>query len=501
MSSIRLIDSEERIIRQTHNEEIVYNSYCKYAGRIEKSITSYVFKVTSESGQVMAVKKVCQNKHNELSSHLLNEIKILQFLRGHNNIVKLLDLDYVYNSISDSHQLYMYQHVMGNSLNHIKGELNDQHFQRIMYQLVCGLNYIHSAKIIHGNLNPGNILIDSECNVSITGFGSAMPPDSRFIIPSLQRNLKSKYKRFMAPEFILVSNTISEAIDMWSLGCILLELLNNRSPLFYETVEVMDLMESILKYVEAPSESFINNVSRPGLRVSLRNLIDCERNYFADLFEDDNKLAVELLEDLLILEPKQRLTAKEALSHEYFDDQKDEHSISNERDSIFEFKFTSPYSSVCKHVERDSNYVFQESTERFQSCYNCDIDASIVQNVKDFRYHVRKYPEGANNQRLQLEFASNHLDVSDLSSDEFEECSSDPKDSKSNSDSQLTVSTVNSFCVEESNLGSSGTPFSSDLSPPTDVLEDGGIDPESIIHFKEDDTDSNYNFYLGGIAF
>lgn len=52
-------------------------------------------------------------------------------------------------------------------------ELDEIHIIQIIYNLLCSLNYIHSANIMHRDLKPGNILLDADCNVKLCDFGLA----------------------------------------------------------------------------------------------------------------------------------------------------------------------------------------------------------------------------------------------------------------------------------------------------------------------------------------
>ena len=122
--------------------------------------------------------------------------------------------------------------------------LSDEHHRFLLYQLLRGLKYIHSANIIHRDLvfifdlifslipfflqKPKNLLVNLDCQLKICDFGSAKP-----VMP----NLKVKQKQYTdyvttrwyrAPELLLSWNQYTTAVDMWSVGCILAELLKRR---------------------------------------------------------------------------------------------------------------------------------------------------------------------------------------------------------------------------------------------------------------------------------
>jgi mitogen-activated protein kinase 7 len=118
-----------------------------------------------------------------------------------------------------------------------KQPLSDQHFQFFIYQICrgtqdsSGLKYIHSAEVLHRDLKPGNLLVNADCELKICDFGLA-----RGVLQSPQQNggFLTEYvatRWYRAPELMLSFRSYSKAIDMWSVGCILAELIGGQ-PLF-----------------------------------------------------------------------------------------------------------------------------------------------------------------------------------------------------------------------------------------------------------------------------
>ena len=110
-----------------------------------------------------------------------------------------------------------------------KTQLSEQHVIVIMYNLLCAVNFIHTANIIHRDIKPANVLIDTNCNVRICDFGlsrSAVDKEQNDGRKkrSLSKHVQSRWYR--APEVILTEREYDQAIDMWSVGCILAELLS-----------------------------------------------------------------------------------------------------------------------------------------------------------------------------------------------------------------------------------------------------------------------------------
>jgi mitogen-activated protein kinase 15 len=98
----------------------------------------------------------------------------------------------------------------------------------ITYQILRSLKYVHSADLIHRDLKPSNILLDSECNVKIADFGLARSlSEQEDETAILTEYVATRWYR--APEILLGSTRYSKAVDMWSVGCILGEMINGKA--------------------------------------------------------------------------------------------------------------------------------------------------------------------------------------------------------------------------------------------------------------------------------
>lgn len=103
--------------------------------------------------------------------------------------------------------------------------LDKQYIQCFLYQILRGLKYIHSAGVIHRDLKPSNILVNANCDLKICDFGLArVSSDSQ-----MTGYVSTRYYR--APEIMLTWRRYDKAVDIWSVGCILAEMLEG-APLF-----------------------------------------------------------------------------------------------------------------------------------------------------------------------------------------------------------------------------------------------------------------------------
>ena len=119
------------------------------------------------------------------------------------------------------------QHVLRN--HRIVRDWNTDTVELVIFQLLAGVAFLHAHGILHRDIKPANILLDEQYKVKICDFGLARIDDSE------QREHKPKRERRMsrhvvtrwyrAPELILLSDSYSHPVDMWSVGCVLGELL------------------------------------------------------------------------------------------------------------------------------------------------------------------------------------------------------------------------------------------------------------------------------------
>lgn len=99
---------------------------------------------------------------------------------NHENIIGLLDAFYHGDTLESFQQIYLVTHLMGADLNNIirTQRLTDDHVQFLVYQMLRGLKYIHSAGVIHRDLKPSNLAVNEDCELRILDFGLARPAEN-----------------------------------------------------------------------------------------------------------------------------------------------------------------------------------------------------------------------------------------------------------------------------------------------------------------------------------
>lgn len=204
----------------------------KFCKKLGEGAYGQVSAYTDKDGKNVAIKIIKDLDNCGDVIRILREIKILKFCTEyrHPNILSLIDIDIEYhgnklNSISivtergdtDLHEL-IYKYNKNN--NH----LTEEHYKFILFQILSGVKHLHSANIIHRDLKPSNIIINKDSTIKIIDFGL-----SRSCVSKMTEYVVTRWYR--APEIVLSKAEYQHKIDIWSIGCIMAELIT-KEPLF-----------------------------------------------------------------------------------------------------------------------------------------------------------------------------------------------------------------------------------------------------------------------------
>lgn len=221
--------------------------------RLGKGAYGIVWKaVDRQTGEVVAVKKIFDAFRNRTDAQrTFREIMFLQEFGDHANIVKLLNVIRAQND----KDIYLVFEYMDTDLHAVikKGNLlKDIHKRYVMHQLLKATKYLHSGNVIHRDQKPSNILLDADCFVKLCDFGLArslcqIQEDAGN--PALTEYVATRWYR--APEILLGSTRYTKGVDMWSIGCILGEMLLGQ-PLFPGT-STINQIEKIMSAIPHPS--------------------------------------------------------------------------------------------------------------------------------------------------------------------------------------------------------------------------------------------------------
>ncbi|KAG9509590.1 Mitogen-activated protein kinase 14, partial [Fragariocoptes setiger] len=286
----------------------------------------------SKNKMKVAIKKLARPFQSPVhAKRTYRELKLLKHMK-HENVIGLLDVFTPAKSFAEFNDVYLVTHLMGADLSGIikTQRLSDEHVQFLVYQILRGLKYIHSAGIIHRDLKPSNIAVNEDCELKILDFGLARHTESE-----MTGYVATRWYR--APEIMLNWMRYNQTVDIWSVGCIMAELITSRT--LFPGTDHIDQLLRIMTLCGTPDDEFMKKITSVEARNYVKTLPVMKRKNFSDLFQGANPLAIDLLDKMLKLDSDLRPNAEEALAHPYlaqYADPDDEPTASSLYDDTFE---------------------------------------------------------------------------------------------------------------------------------------------------------------------
>ncbi|XP_012438984.1 cyclin-dependent kinase G-2 isoform X1 [Gossypium raimondii] len=273
------------------------------------------------TGEIVALKKVKILDRRDLEEYgfpvtSLREINILASFH-HPSIVKAREV-----VVDDHDNVYMVMEYMEHDLkwlmDSMKRRFSTSDVKCLILQLLEGVKYLHDNWVLHRDLKTSNLLLNNQGELKICDFGMARQYGS----PLKPYTTKVVTQWYRAPELLLGAKKYSTAVDMWSVGCIMAELLA-KEPLFKGTSEI-DQLRKIFDTLGVPSEKIWPGFSElPGSKANYSkqpyNLL--RKKFPAASFTGSAVLSdagFDLLNRLLTYDPEKRITADDALNHDWF---------------------------------------------------------------------------------------------------------------------------------------------------------------------------------------
>lgn len=287
---------------------------------VGKGAYGIVWKVTEkESGRTMAVKRCFDAFVNSTDAQrTFREIIFLEALNGHENIVRLMNVIKAENP----HDLYLVFDYMESDLQHViaASMLQLVQIEYITYQVLKALKYVHSGGVLHRDLKPSNVLLNRNCHVRLCDFGlartSSLPGGRADGACLLTDYVATRWYR--APELLLGATAYAESVDMWSLGCILGDMINEK-PIFRGR-STLDQLIKIMELTGKPSEADVRPIlaNAPYAKTMLESIGRPSLPTTSVLFLAKAPTpAKDLIVKLLKFNPEKRLSAEAALEDRF----------------------------------------------------------------------------------------------------------------------------------------------------------------------------------------
>jgi serine/threonine protein kinase len=295
-----------------------------------KSDNSFVIlselEITKEAARAIGI------SFGQMSARLINEVKVMTN-NDHPNVIKSLGSWYESNT---KLLTVITEHLVGGDLEYIFTKRLVDHFRftkielsKMFKDILNGLAYIHTRRLIHRDLKPGNIGIADNGNLKLFDFGLTskeldVKPNLNDDVPSLLRQVSATTNEpanalggtpeYMAPE--ILNQIYNEKIDIYAFGIIALEFIAFRNQLSKSPIQELIKIDNL--YTSDASKSQILKAEyrrflelSDGLNLDINDSEKIEELYLP--YGNSSAQFRNLVEDCIV-HPEQRLSAKELLS-------------------------------------------------------------------------------------------------------------------------------------------------------------------------------------------
>eukprot|EP00914_Ancora_sagittata_P028213 GHVO01055494.1.p1 GENE.GHVO01055494.1~~GHVO01055494.1.p1 ORF type:complete len:311 (-),score=34.74 GHVO01055494.1:134-1066(-) len=265
-----------------------------------------------KTNRTVALKKIrLESEEEGVPSTAIREISLLRELQ-HPNIVCLEDV------LMQEKKLYLVFEFLSMDLKKYMDSIpSDQSMTPMLvksytYQILHGLCFCHGTRVLHRDLKPQNLLIDSNGVIKLADFGLARA----FGVPVRVYTHEVVTLWYRAPEVLLGSQRYSTPVDIWSIGCIFAEMVKKR-PLFHGDSEIDQLFRIFRTLTTPTEETWPGVTSLPDYKPTFPNW---KTNTLPQAVKTLTADGLDLLQQTLTYDTTSRISAKDALNHPYFHD-------------------------------------------------------------------------------------------------------------------------------------------------------------------------------------
>lgn len=244
------------------------------------------------------------------------EISILKNLVDGPNIIAMLD---VVREPQLKTPGLIFEHINNIDFRSLYPTFTDYDIRFYMYELLKALDYSHSMGIMHRDVKPHNVMIDHDKKLlRLIDWGLA-----EYYHPGTEYNVRVASRYFKGPELLVDYRLYDYSLDMWSFGCMLASMVFMKEPFFHgksntdQLVQIVRVLGSknFKKYLEKYNISLgeeYEDIGYYNKRQWVRFMNENNKDLVSQEFLD-------LIDRLLRYDHQERLTAKEAMKHAYFD--------------------------------------------------------------------------------------------------------------------------------------------------------------------------------------
>ncbi|KAL9651755.1 hypothetical protein ABK040_014011 [Willaertia magna] len=334
MNNIMMIGSEpqeEEIPDDTFNQHyfeimLQQRNYKVIRVRGEGTFSKVLEAKHLKTNQRVAIKCMKSKFKDKDKVNRLREIQALKLLSPNENIITLIEVIYdsKYGYLALVFELMEYN--IYEVIKKRKKYFNEYQMKYYMYQILKGIEHMHKHNIFHRDIKPENILVNKNLINNINNLeNEIMYPIIKLADFGSCQGTKSKkpYTEYIstrwyrAPECLLTDGFYDCKMDLWSIGCVMYEMITFE-PLFPGENE-LDQIHLIHKVIGTPNEEILNKFRKHASRYLLNGKFPKRLGKgLKSLIPNVSKDCLDLLTKLLTYNPDERITAAKALKHAFF---------------------------------------------------------------------------------------------------------------------------------------------------------------------------------------
>ncbi|CAF2824148.1 unnamed protein product [Rotaria sp. Silwood2] len=281
------------------------------------------------TGKYVAIKKLLHPFQTDThAKRTYRELELLMYLNHPDaQVVQLYNVFTPEKNLNEFRTLYLVLNYVDSDLNRIilqRVSLTEDLIRLIIYSIIRGLKFIHSADILHRDLKPTNIGIDRNSNITILDFGLARAASTGTPTGYVSTRIGFIARWWRAPEIYLNEEKYDKKVDIWSVGCIMAELILLK-PLFCGETTYNQL-NKIFDIIGTPDFATLREICKPESSAYIGRLEFKPKKDFNELFgfkydpltekpiSGVSPEGIDFLDRLLSFDPRRRPTAEEALA-------------------------------------------------------------------------------------------------------------------------------------------------------------------------------------------
>jgi len=262
------------------------------------------------TGELVAMKESKESSDEGVPSTAIREVALVREL-SHPNVVRLLD---VFCSTKKLVLVFEFcEHDLKKYMKSVQCKMDPKVIQHMSHQLCDGIQFCHANRILHRDLKPQNLLIDSHLRLKIADFGLARS----YTVPVPKYTHEVVTVWYRPPEILLGCTHYSVPVDIWGVACVIAEMATG-APLFAGDSEIDTIFKVFQKLGTPTVEEWPGLLDLPQFKPAFpkwpRKSWENIRNTKAQVGAN----GIDLIEKLMMYDPKRRISARAALQHRYF---------------------------------------------------------------------------------------------------------------------------------------------------------------------------------------